>query len=289
MVALTSVIERYQSRFNRTCGTRLTAHQRRAPHAVRTCRTGHYGHLHWQCTTCDAEQRAAHSCGHRNCNQCQNHETTRWLQRQSTKLLPVENFLVTFTLPGELRLLSRDHPGVVYGAMFQCAHSTLRSFAANHPTMGAEIGLCAVLHTHSRRLDYHPHVYIVVPASTLDRERKRWKKHRGKYLFNAFAPASVFRARLLAQIRQQQLILPDALSLRWVVDCRHLGNGLPALQYLSRYLYRGVINENNILRDDGTHVTFQYKEGRSGSYKTRRITGENFLLLLFQHVLPKGF
>ena len=108
-------------------------------------------------------------------------------------------------------------------------------------------------------------------------------------MFNAFAPASVFRARLLAQIRQQQLILPDALSLRWVVDCHHLGNGLPALQYLSRYLYRGVINENNILRDDGTHVTFQYKEGRSGSYKTRRITGENFLLLLFQHVLPKGF
>jgi hypothetical protein len=141
----------------------------------------------------------------------------------------------------------------------------------------------------AERFDYHPHVHIVVPAGTLDRERKQWKKHHGKYLFNAFALANVFRARLLENLRRQQLTLPDALPPRWVVDCRHVGNGLPALQYLPRYLYRGVINENNILRDDGTHMTFQYKEGRSGSYKTRRVTGEHFLLLLFQRVLPKSF
>jgi hypothetical protein len=191
MVALTSVIERYQSTFNGTHAIRLIAHQRRAPNAIRACRTGHYGHVHWQCTTCDAEQRAAHSCGHRNGHQCQNHETTRWLQRQSAKLLPVEYFLVTFTLPGELRSLSWDHPDLVYSAMFQCAHSTLQLFAVNHPTMGSELGLCAVLHTHSRRLDYHPRVHIVVPAGALGRQRKQWKKHRGKYLFNAFALASV--------------------------------------------------------------------------------------------------
>jgi hypothetical protein len=26
-------------------------------------------------------------------------------------------------------------------------------------------------------------------------------------------------------------------------DCQHVGTGLPALKYLSRYLYRGVIAE----------------------------------------------
>ncbi|MBT6273183.1 MAG: hypothetical protein HOI95_03520 [Chromatiales bacterium] len=51
-------------------------------------------------------------------------------------------------------------------------------------------------------------------------------------------------------------------------------NGLPALQYLSPYLYCGTINQRNIVRNDGTHVTFRYREGKSGTYKTRRVTGE---------------
>ena len=285
MVALTGVIERYQARFQASYGARLTAHQRHALDAIRACRTGHYGHVHWQCGGCGTEQRCAHSCGHRNCHQCQNHETSRWLDRQSAKLLPVEYFMVTFTLPYELRDVAWHHRAIVYGALFQCARTTLQTFAANDPTMGAQSGMSAVLHTHSRRLDYHPHVHVVLPAGCLNRQRKR----RGKYLFNAFALARVFRARLLAALREEGLSLPAALPQNWVVDCRHVGNGRPALQYLSRYLYRGVISEDNILHDDATHVTFRYRDGQSGEYKTRRVTGEHFLFLLFQHVLPKGF
>ena len=54
-------------------------------------------------------------------------------------------------------------------------------------------------------------------------------------------------------------------------------------------LYRGVINENNILTDDGEQVTFGYVEGLSGRYKTRTEPGATFLWLVYQHVLPKGF
>ena len=289
MVALTSVIERYQARFEASCGARLSTHQRHALNAIRACRSGHYGEVQWQCDSCGTEQRCPHSCGHRNCHRCQNYETTRWLERQSAKLLPVEYFMVTFTLPYELRALAQRYPLVVYGALFQCAHSTLQTFAANDHTMGPHSGMSAVLHTHSRRLDHHPHVHIVLPAGCLDRQRKQWRKRRGKYLFNEFALARVFRARLLATLRNDGLPMPDVLPQSWVVDCRHVGNGLPALQYLSRYLYRGVINEDNIVHDDGTHVTFRYRDGQSGEYRTRRVTGETFLFLVFQHVLPKGF
>jgi hypothetical protein len=73
------------------------------------------------------------------------------------------------------------------------------------------------------------------------------------------------------------------------VDCRLVGKGLPALKYLSRYLYRGVINERNILADDGEQVTFGYVDGKSHQCKTRTVPGETFLWLVYQHVLPKGF
>ena len=76
---------------------------------------------------------------------------------------------------------------------------------------------------------------------------------------------------------------------RWVVDCTHVGTGQPALVYLSRYLYRGVISENNIIANQGGSVTFRYTESRTGQTQTRTLKGEDFLWHVLQHVLPKGF
>ena len=53
-------------------------------------------------------------CGHRSCPQCQNHEASLWLDRQQAKLLPVEYFMSTFTLPYELRVLTWDNQKLVY-------------------------------------------------------------------------------------------------------------------------------------------------------------------------------
>ncbi|MGH8859485.1 MAG: transposase [Polaromonas sp.] len=39
---------------------------------------------------------------------------------------------------------------------------------------------------------------------------------------------------------------------KWVVDCKSVGSGEKVLVYLGRYLYRGVIQEKDILRcEDG--------------------------------------
>jgi len=50
-----------------------------------------------------------------------------------------------------------------------------------------------------------------------------------------------------------------------------------------------VISENNILSDDGKFVSFQYKDSRTNRYTTKIVKGEDFLWLILQHVLPKGF
>jgi len=52
------------------------------------------------------------------CSQCQNHETSQWLDRQFAKLLPVEYFMVTFTLPYELRSLAWHNQTAVYNILF---------------------------------------------------------------------------------------------------------------------------------------------------------------------------
>jgi hypothetical protein len=168
MMDLSSVIEHYQARFREQYAGRLTRDQHHALNAVLDCRSARYGEVVLNCTTCDSLQTRFHSCGHRSCHRCQNHDTTRWLERQSQKLLPVEYFMVTFTLPYELRALAWQHQRLIYGSLFHCAVSTLKDFGINDQKPGAAMGMTGVLHTHSRRLDYHPHVHLVVPGGCLN-------------------------------------------------------------------------------------------------------------------------
>jgi len=214
--------------------------------------------------------------------------------------------MVTFTLPYELRSLAWKHQTIVYNILFECAASTLKDFGLNPNNLGAEIGMTGMLHTHSRRLDYdrqggwkckreagaevvHPHCHFIVPGGGINWLRKQWIKLKGNYLFNEFALAKVFRARCLEAFNQAQLSIPYGVPQKWVVHCKKVGHGKPALKYLSRYLYRGVISEKNIISNENGYVTFQYIDSQTGKNKYRRLKGEDFCWLVLQHVLPKGF
>ncbi len=286
---MASIVNQYYDAFiNRYADTVLPGHLK-AMNSIRCCRTPDSGELYVLCTDCNHGQWRPLSCGHRNCPQCQNHEASQWIDRQQGKLLPVLYFMATFTLPSELRSLSWQHQKVVYSILFACVSSTLKDFGLNPKNLGAEIGLTMVLHTHNRKLDFHPHIHAVVPGGGVDKHRRQWKKKKGKYLFNKKAMAKVFRARFLAALNEAELTIPKRVPKEWVVDCSHVGKGISALKYLSKYLYRGVISEKNIISNQKGKVTFKYIESRTGKTLYRTLKGEEFLHLIMQHVLPKGF
>ena len=286
---LQSIIEQYKPVFIEKYGDSLLPSQWRATHAIQRCRTPDSGELYVQCTQCDHNHWHPLSCGHRSCPVCQNHEVNQWLDRQQKKLLPVEYFMATFTLPYQLRTLAWQNQKALYTLFFSCVISTLKDFGLNPKNLGADMGITAVLHTHSRKLDYHPHIHVVVPGGGVDKKRKQWKKLKGEYLFNEFALAKVFRARFIGALKEKGFSIPEKTPKEWVADVRHVGKGLPALQYLSRYLYRGVISEKNILSNRNGMVIFRYTNSDTGKTETRELTGEAFLHLIFQHVLPRGF
>lgn len=282
------IASNYLSRFKTRHGVCTSQNQWSALNAILGCRTKQYGQIYLSCKDCSGLTSRYQSCGHRACNQCQNHCATQWLARQESKLLPVEYFMVTFTLPFELRILAQHNQKEIYSLLFQCAVSTIKDFGLNDKNLAAELAMTAILHTHTRKLDYHPHVHIIVPGGGVNKLRNEWRKLKNKYLFNGYKLAAVFRGRMLVAIKQAGLMLPITPK-KWVVQCQHVGQGLPALQYLSRYLYRGVISNKNIVSDDGIFVTFQYKDSQTGEFKKRRLRGEDFIALLLQHTLPKGF
>ena len=100
----------------------------------------------------------------------------------------------------------------------RCARDTVRTFSGNDKQLQGIPGATAVLHTHTRRLDYHPHVHLVMPAAAIDGKRKDAKPIDG-----------------------------------------------------SRKLWRTK------------------RRGNTGTVENRTVHGTQFLWLVLQYVLPKGF
>ncbi len=288
MIRLAEIIETFEEAFLAQYEGSLLPSHFKALAAMKRCRNALSLQMQAQCPECDHQIRVPHSCGHRLCPHCQHHESERWLQRQLQRQVPAEYFLVTFTLPAELRSLAFQHQRLVYSAMIQCGWETLRTFTRNDSRLKGSAGAVSVLHTHSRRLDFHPHVHWVVPAAAVDAGKQRWRTKQG-YLFNHQALAKVFRAKMLDTLTRQGLPLPAQYPPLWVIDCKSVGSGEKALVYLGRYLYRGVIREKDILACENGKVTFRYQNTKTGKWELKTLSGTRFLWLVLQHVLPKGF
>lgn len=172
--------------------------------------------------------------------------------------------------------------------MFEAVAATLKSFGRRHSTLQADVGFCAVAHT--RRLDDHPHLHVIIPGGGISRDRgmRLWRTLSTNYLFNGFALAKVFRGKCLAAMNRADVPLPDKLPIKWVVRCQRVGRGLPALKYLSRYLYRGVISERDIVQVDHQTVTFRYRNGKTKRYHRLTLPIADFLWRIALHILPKG-
>lgn len=313
MILLSAIIQTFEAEFRADYQDALLPSQRQALAAMKHCRTSQSPVMLTQCNDCDSQSFVPHSCGHRNCPHCQQHESQQWLERQLQRQVPAEYFLLTFTLPEELRPLAWQQQRTLYDLMIRCSWETVKTFTQNDRQLQGKAGAITVLHTHSRRLDYHPHVHLVMPAAAIDTDKRLWRTKRGPkgqhdkpYLFNHKALAKVFRAKLLEGIPQAELELPPrydpqggrecrnrrervSVPEKWVVDVKSVGSGDKALVYLGRYLYKGVIQEKDIVACRDGQVTFRYQESKTRQMQTRTLPGTKFLWLILRHVLPKGF
>lgn len=289
MILLSSVIDQFEADFLNQYPSHILPSQLKALQALKICRTRHSPAMQVSCTECEHQAFVPHSCGHRNCPHCQHHESQQWIERQVQKRVPAPYFMITFTLPAQLRTLAWRHQRLLYSVLFECAWETLQTFSRNDKTLNGDPGVIAVLHTHSRALDYHPHIHAIMPAAIVDRCKRLWRTKPGKYLFNHRALAKVFRAKMLTRLARENLSLPRATPQKWVVDCKRVGSGNKALVYLGRYLYRGVIREKDILSCRDGKVTYRYQDSKTKRWHTQTVSGADFLWRVLQHVLPKGF
>jgi hypothetical protein len=291
--SLAEVLRQHWPQYERQFGSDILPSHRHAVQAILTCRTAALGGELYRCPDCQRDHFVYHSCNHRSCPQCGQADATQWLEHQKLKLLPVPYSLITFTVPEGLRLWLRAHQKLGYAAMLRESAGALQDVAGQEKYLGAELGSLSVLHTWGRQLQFHPHVHCVVPTGGLRPDGLRWC--RSKYP-DYFLPQQVladrFRNRLKAALQTDPdfaQILSTVWKQAWVADVQMVGSGLPALKYLSAYVYRTALGSGRILQDRDGVITFRYKDSDEGTWQTLSLPAMEFIRRFLQHVLPKGF
>jgi hypothetical protein len=292
---LAEFIARRGPEFLARAGARLPADQRRALTAILRCRTPALGGHRCACSHCGGEHFRYHSCNHRMCPTCGGRDTTEWLERQTNRLLPAPYFLVTFTVPQELRDLARRRCGWFYTALFEESSRTLQEIAANPKHLGAEPGFVGILHTWSRQLLLHPHIHYIVVGGGLSLDREKCVALPQPYfLLPQPVLAARFRTRLCGRLQADEPALhaevPESVwRADWVVDCEPVGSGETALKYLARYVFRTAMSGKRELSEhaDG-RVSFDYIDSQTGQRKHCTLEPDAFLRRFLQHVLPAG-
>ena len=271
----------------------IPSNHRKVIKSIIDCRTEVYGVNVYTCEQCGKSQVIFRSCGNRHCPTCQNHKARQWLERQLNRKLPGHHFMVTFTVPRQLRRFMRSHQRIAYAALFAASSAALKKLSADEEFVGGDCpGFFGVLHAGGRQLEYHPHIHYIVPGGAFDKESGNWHSSRVDFYVPVSALSKIFRAKFLDEVRKAGLfdqIDPIVWNIDWNVNCQAVGSSEGCLKYLAPYVFKVAITDSRIVKVENRKVTFRYKKQKSSRWRTMTLEVMEFIRRYLQHVLPTGF
>jgi hypothetical protein len=273
----------------------MPGRQREVLKRMLACRTPDLGGQLFRCPDCSGFHYRYHSCNDRHCPQCGQTDADQWLRSQQARLLlPVPYFLLTFTVPQELRHFIRSHQKIALDLLFACSAQALQELAANPRRLGAHLGMLGVLHTWSRTLIYHPHIHYLVPGGGLSPDQRRWIGARRKFLLPVKPLGAHFRTLFKTHLQEQHPDLFKEIPAKvwkrhWNVDSRAAGSGHNALLYLSRYVFKTATSNRKVVLLPGGKLRWHYRESETGRDASIDLEAQELLRRFLQHILPRGF
>ena len=257
------------------------------------------GHLH-ACTDCGKKEFAWHSCNHRSCPLCGRAATAQWVGRELGKRIAAPYFMVTFTLPAELRGLffgrgdqAEAHAKTAYDLFFKASAQALSEHLAKNKSLrAATSGFTGILHTWSQLLLPHIHIHYIVPGAGLDENGNYVRVKNQNFLLRIEGLSRAFRSHMRSALEKHGYGVDPAVWYKdWGVNIQPFGSGENAIKYLGRYVTRTAIGDYRIIHHDeeSGQVTFSWKD-RSDHDKIKHetISGVEFVRRYLRHVLPRG-
>jgi Putative transposase/Transposase zinc-binding domain len=293
MTSIHEIFTTFGPEYLQRYATAMPKAHRKVIDAIIACRTEACGMAFYQCESCAEPRQFYRSCGNRHCPTCQHNKSQQWLQNQIQRQLPGHHFLITFTVPEQLRHFMRQNQRVSYSALFKASSDAIKKLALDPKHIGADLpGFFGVLHTWGRTLHYHPPTHYIVCGGALSWSDGSWHPSRINFFLPVQALSQIFRAKFRDLMKQAHLFDPipaDVWHIDWNVNSQTVSSSEATLKYLAPYVFKVAISNSRIVNVQDRTVLIRYRKPHSERPRILALEVMEFIRRFLHHVLPTGF
>jgi len=274
-------------------GEKMPKGHKKVIRAIINCKTDVFGVCVYTCLDCGFTDYIPISCGNRHCPNCQYRKTRLWLDKQKQKCLPGPHFMITFTVPEQIRAFIRSHQKVTYSAMFAASSQALKKLAKDPRHIGGDLpGFYGVLHTWGRQMQFHPHIHFVVAGCAFSKKDMVCHPAKNNFYLPVIPLGMIYKEKFRSLMKKAGLLnqIPSSVwEPAWNVNCQAIGDtDEHANEYLATYVFKVAVTDSRVKADDQA-VLVTYKKQKSNRSRTMKLTPFEFIRRFLQHVLPCGF
>lgn len=256
------------------------------------------GYRLFVCEGCSDTRISPLMCKGKFCPTCSVGESQRWAEVVTNDLFVVKHRHVVFTIDEGLRdifLMEAYRKQLLKGLMDEASRIVMNFYGKKN----LQVGIISALHTFGSKLEYNPHVHMVVTMGGITTDgkwedydyipftmlRKYWQNAVLKLIRRVLSP----RDKKKVQHKLQAAYTKNGEGFYVNAPKRSQTNIKKLLEYISRYMKRGPIALSRIIMYDGEQVMFKYKDKRTNSMETMTMQVEEFIASLIRHIPDKHF
>jgi hypothetical protein len=246
------------------------------------------------CEGCHDVKRVPYRCKGRFCTTCSCGETEEWGRLLSEEVFQVNHRQVIFTIDEGLRNIFLRYRHLLKEFMDEAVGVVQQWFEKKFKVTP---GIIAGLHTFGSRLNFNPHVDMLVTMGGM-KKNGEWKTydyipfHMLRKQWQTVVLKLIRRRVSGAEKKKIQPLLQKAFSANgegYVYAPKQKGNVKEQLKYIGRYIRRPAIALGRIEEYDGQFVTFKYMDKTDGKEKREKVMVEEFIGRLIRHIPDENF
>lgn len=234
------------------------------------CKTLRMGIQSYACEDCGQVMFMANTCKSRFCPSCGYKANLNWLNSLLNRLIPCTYQHLVFSLPLELRELSKWNRRIVFTSMYQAISRSIQQYNRRANIVGGEVG---VLHTFGSGRKYHPHFHILRTRGGINQKTEIWED--SSYIPEQYLKGA-WKSKFLKLLRQAyysgqlwfwgtsqefESLLDFVYRKNWHVYVRSepVENCL-SISYIGRYVKRAPFSQRSIVGyKKGQYVKLHWK------------------------------
>lgn len=262
----------------------------------RKCGDSRSGFTLFACPACGNLKVVAHRCKSRFCTTCSTGFMQEWSRKTAEEMYQVRHRHLMFTMDERLWPLFAKYRDLLKDLMDLSVKLIRDWFAKKYKVT---IGVLAGLHTFGARMNFNPHVHMLVTEGGVKANgewksidfipyqmlRKRWQAAVLALLRKKLPQKEYQRHKsLLNQVYKEN---PEGFVIYGPPNKK--GSIREQIAYIGRYIKRPAIAARRILAYDGEHVTFSYFDKTEQVEKEETIAVEEFISRLIRHIPDAQF